>query len=267
MKIDCHSHSDASDGDYTVNQMLAAAIESGLEVFAITDHCELDCYEKDNLSVNVQKSVNAVTALKDGAPIKLLCGIELGQATQFPQKAKEVLSAYPFDMVIGSLHMIKGERDFYYLDYSNMTAEQIMKLLHRYFKELIELALFGGFDTLAHITYPFRYIIMAGKLSDKIPLNAFDKEAYEIFELLIKKGIALENNISSLIKDKEGYALCRHYLELYYKAGGRLVSVGTDAHAPQDVGRGIEDGYELMRELGFESTVYFENRKPVFCKL
>ena len=45
--------------------------------------------------------------------------------------------------------------------------------------------------------------------------------------------------------------------------GGRYVTVGSDAHRPQDVAAGIREGTELVRRAGFAGVTTFVRRRPV----
>ena len=49
-------------------------------------------------------------------------------------------------------------------------------------------------------------------------------------------------------------------LELYAKAGGYHITLGSDAHEPEQVGTGIERGLALGSSYGFQPC-WFENKK------
>ena len=56
-------------------------------------------------------------------------------------------------------------------------------------------------------------------------------------------------------------------LELYKSCGGEIVTVGSDAHTPADVGKGIPAACALLSACGFRYVCTYEKRKPVFHKL
>lgn len=268
MLIDCHNHSRASmDGEFTVSQMVSAAQQKGIGIFAVTDHCELDEYEKHNLIKTVPMSVKEIEEEKKNFGLKLLCGIEIGQAHAFKAKAEEILTAYDFDMVIGSLHSLKNERDFYWIDYKALSDDELLSLMTRYYEELYELASWGKFDTLAHIGYPYRYIIKSGRMISSILPQNFEEKIKAVFELLIKNDKALENNTSTSQMSGENKEISRYFLKLYFSLGGRLVTAGSDAHTLDDVGNGLEEGNAVLKEIGFSSLVYFEKRKPILINI
>lgn len=267
MLIDCHNHSKHSDGSCEVSQMVNSAELKGIEVFAITDHCDLDEYEKQNLAKTVPASVEAIKKEQGTAKLKLLCGIELGQAHAYAQKATEILQEYDFDIVIGSLHALKGQVDFYWIDYGKLSDDEIYALMDKYYDEILELVIWNGFDTLAHIGYPYRYIINADRLTDDILPIHFEDKIKEIFKILIKNKKALENNTSTSQVTGQNQAINSYFLKLYKSLGGELITAGSDAHTTQNVGNKISEGYEMLKKIGFDHVVYFEKRKPVLVSI
>ena len=56
-------------------------------------------------------------------------------------------------------------------------------------------------------------------------------------------------------------------LELFRACGGELVTLGSDAHRPQDVGKGIAQAQELLRACGWRYFTVYQGRKPQQIKL
>ena len=185
-------------------------------------------------------------------------GIELGQPTQDKKAADEALSLAEFDFVLGSLHNLKGEKDFYFLNY---TPENCSGLLDRYFNELLELAQSNCFDSLAHITYPFRYIYANPDINADVMQYAQQLDA--VLETLIKNDKALEVNTSGL-RQLIGTTLPdENVIRRFRELGGRYVTLGSDAHRWGDVGAGIEDGLNLLLKCGFTHFTVYSKREPV----
>ena len=155
---DCHSHSNCSpDGEHTQKAMVERAGELGLYAYTLTDHCECNEYE-EQYRERQARAWDEMERLCVPEGLVFLKGIELGQATQNPEGAREAVEKYPYDFVIGSLHNMRGEMDFYYMDCREKTQDEIAGLLYRYWDELLEMIELGGFDSLGHLTYPLRYI-------------------------------------------------------------------------------------------------------------
>ena len=110
-----------------------------------------------------------------------------------------------------------------------------------------------------------RYIVSGtGKLPD---LSKHSESIDRIFKILIKNKKALEINVSGLFKELKttlpDLPLIRRFKEL----GGEYVTIGTDAHSADMVGKGIEQGIEAARLAGFESYTIFEKHKPMLIEI
>ena len=274
--IDCHTHTAFSpDASSSLESMVKKAGELGLAAYAITDHCDVNFWDKcDDKSVvdfdmygsgdYALKSIQAVSSVKSGYP-NLLCGIELGQPLLNIEKAELIANDPRLDFIIGSHHMNKNENDFYYLEYNKMDSRQLDKLLENYFLEMLEMVKWGKFDVLGHLTYPLRYI--AGEYGLDVDLSKYDDIIIEIFKTLIDNGKGIEINTSGL-RQKYGKAFPElAYVKMYRELGGEILSIGSDAHCTADLGKGIADGVEMGLQAGFKYLCYFKGRKPEFLKM
>ena len=79
---------------------------------------------------------------------------------------------------------------------------------------------------------------------------------------VVEKGVALEVNTSSadLISD---YMPPREIIKKYFDIGGRMITLGSDAHIPQNASKDFEAAVSFLKATGFESIYYYKNRKPV----
>ena len=267
MKLcDMHTHSDNSfDAKSTVDELCQAALGNGLYAIAITDHCEAeyinmgeDC-EFGSFDRLIPQSVRDINSAKEKYKNRLLVlrGLELGEPMHDPAQTRHALEYAEFDFILASVHNLRGYDDFYYLDYKTVDVND---LLRRYFDELIETADFEHFDSLSHLTYPLRYIVeREGYYPDLTP---FQEQIDEIFKTLIKNKKALEINVSGLFKPigrtLPDIELVRRFREL----GGEYVTIGTDAHSSDMVGKGIEQGIEVAKAAGFTHYTIFREHKP-----
>lgn len=267
--IDCHNHTDNSfDGETPLYQMCDKANEQGFLVYCITEH--YDCgYLQQNKCVeavtNCYRQIDAYKAAHQGGT-KILKGIELGQMLQFPEEAKHImqLCGDQMDFVIGSLHNLKNEPDFYLMDYHALGSEKMQSYCKQYYNELYEMSKVGGFDTMGHITYPYRYAVIR---EFPLDITRYYDTVCAMMKNLIEKGIALEINTSGYRQGVGETLPGRYHLQMYRELGGELLTVGSDAHRISDFGKNIADGLELAKEMGFRYITYFENRKPIMVKL
>ena len=263
---DCHNHSRCSfDGSDSVLEMRRRAQELGLWAHTLTDHCECQNFP-DRYRPRVEMAFAEMSLqVPQGGRTRFYKGIELGQPNQDPDSAALALEGRDYDFVIGSIHNIRGYEDFFYLDYSQVEPGFIDALLTTYWEEEREVIAWGQFDALGHLTYPLRYI--EGDHGIPVDLSKHQEAIDGIFRALIDSGKALEVNTSGL-RQKIGRALpdlplVRRYREL----GGELVTLGSDAHCAEDLGKGIEAGMDLLWEAGFRYFAVYEQHKPILLPL
>jgi histidinol-phosphatase (PHP family) len=251
--------------------MVQQGINLGLDVMAITDHCEVNMwypkehypnpydYDPYDYRKSFDDSLADSTVLKAGfkSDIKVLCGVELGQACMDFNLAEEILSDPRLDFVIGSVHQIVGFPDFFIIDYEHTHLDTLLK---GYFLTVLRLCKWGQFDILGHLTYPLRYIYEKGYTVD---MQQFEPIIKEIFKTVIDKGIGIEVNSSGL-RQKCGFSFPTvEYVQMYKDLGGSIISVGSDAHATDQLGKNIQECIDMVKSCGFDHLTYFENRRPI----
>lgn len=263
MRANFHAHTCFSfDGcpEATVTAMCESAIEKGLSLIALTDHCDINGEIEGIYPVLDKKGVfAAVSEAKEKYADRLtvLFGVELGQATQYPAEARALLQKYPYDIVLGSLHNLANNPDFYYMSQpvaefpapqlSEMTAGEINALFARVLEETMELLDFDGIHVLTHLTYMHRYVRRVGKEMD---FSVFTPALTALFQKMIRRDVALELNASTLYR--EGVTMpTPELIALYRRVGGRLISLGSDAHHPDRVTFGFDRAASILLDCGF----------------
>lgn len=262
---DCHCHSHCSpDGKHSVEAMLAQAKDLGLYAVTLTDHCECNEYE-EKYRKRCKKAWDAMSAAQVPEGLQFYQGLELGQPMQYLAGAQEAVGRFEYDFIIGSLHNPRGKEDFYYMDARSMTQEELDGVLGEYWDQLLEMIEWGGFDTLGHLTYPLRYI--QGDQGVPVDLARHREKIDQVFQALMENEIALEVNTSGLRQKlgetMPGFPLLQRYREL----GGQLVTLGSDAHCTEDLGKGIDQGMDLLKAAGFTQFAVYEQRRPVLLPL
>lgn len=258
--IDLHTHTDSSqDGNHPVDFMAETAFRNGIQTVAFTDHCEVDVFYKDGFDKRVERSHKEVSRAKKDfeGKIEILRGIELAEAHYIPELAEEIIATHQYDVVIGSLHNLRGKPDFY--DFETFDGLDVEGMMNEYFDEILNLLQWGNFDILAHITYPFRYVFNhCGYVED---INKYSKKVDEILRLCAEKDKALEINMGGLKYPINLPSPNVDTIKRYKELGGKLVSVGSDSHYAERIGFGIPNAYEIAREAGFDFVAKFNNRK------
>lgn len=262
---DLHTHSICSpDGAFPMADMARSAREAGLTYLCLTDHCDLldlsGAFTPHYDWAPYQREFQAAT---DHLPnrLELGRGLELGEAYEAPSAARAVLAGEPeLDFVIGSVHnfhAMMDKQDFYNADYSDPTL--CYAALVDYLDSMAALTrLPDCYDTLAHILYPLRYMRRAGQ-DISFEQGDLPERLRAVLTQVAQTGKALELNTWRGRTVAEWEPILRLFLSL----GGEYVTVGSDAHHVDDVGKGVRECYELMRECGMKYTAVYRKRKPM----
>ncbi len=263
---DIHTHSLLSpDSSAPLADMARRAVSLGLDELCVTDHCDL----VDGMGRPVthfdwpaaREQFHRVQA-QVGGQLLLRLGLELGSAVYDPATARWILKegAPQLDFVLGSLHNWLGERDHIDLYYTDFTgnpdlARHCVEHCLRHTWTLVKDCP-DCYDSLAHIIYPLRYIQRDGI---SLTLDGYEEPVRTIFTQIARTGHALEVNTCRGRNLAEWLPLLRWFRE----CGGEYVTLGSDAHRPQDLGKGLREAAALLSQAGFRYVTTYERRKPV----
>lgn len=266
MIADYHIHTRFSgDSEADVDKVIQSAIKKGMTHMAITDHNDFE-YENGTFELDVEKYFEYMSKKKIEykSDISLSIGIECGLEPKFYNRINKLVSSYDFDFVIGSSHTING-RDPYYKEYfENRPVHDAMVEYLTSISENVDI--FDNFDVYGHLDYMMRYA----------PISAEEKrydyaEYAELFDniltKLIAKGKGIEINTSplksGLYDTNPNLQVVRRYAEL----GGKIITVGSDAHQPEHIGHSFDVAEQMLKDTGFTYFNVFENRKPMNISL
>lgn len=257
--VDCHTHSHYShDSECEISSTAKAAEDKKIFGFAVTDHCDIE------FSDGVDYLSPIIKSAREAKEYGGFAGVEIGGMLWYPEKALAVAGAYPFDIVLGSVHTVKMPETAWRTarcDYSKLDAKKIDEFLRVYFSNIKEMLEIGDFDVLTHLTYPLRYI--CGKHGIKVDISRYYSVIEEILEMLVTKGIALEVNTSGIDTDYDRLMPDIEILKIYKKVGGYLITLGSDAHKFGRLANGFEQTAKLLKKVGFSDLYYYDCRIPI----
>lgn len=270
-KADYHVHSSLSidaDPEASIEAVLKTAVSRGIDEIALCDHYDVNwVIAGENPDIDFHASLNQINEAKNkfkNKDTEFLLGIELGQPNQCPEKANEVLAKNDFDFILCALHNARNEKDFYFIDYKNTNILNLIRIFEKYTSELCELAEWGKFHALAHITYPLRYCLLN---NIHIPIYKYTDLYKKLFSIMIHKGIALEVNTSGLRKKINQPSPPYDLLKLYKETGGELITAGSDAHNTSDIFSGIPHIYKQLNAMGFRYITAVKDKKLIQRKI
>ena len=263
--VDLHTHSIFSfDGNDSCEKLCRSAIGKGVSVLAITDHCDIDGADIDAdalCSAQVKELSRLQEKYKNS--LCLLKGLEIGQGIYRKELTQRILKDYSYDFILGSLHNLENMEDFYFLDYSKF---DVYKLLEQYFEGLLELSEWEvSFDSLAHLTYPLRYIVAREKID--VDMSRFSEIIDAVFENLVKNKKALEINTSGLFMELSDTLPNISLVKRFKEIGGEYVTIGSDSHYADRICQGVDKGIKVAYEAGFRNITIFKNRQPMLIPI
>jgi histidinol-phosphatase (PHP family) len=200
-------------------------------------------YQMERCIYDLDQYCEAVVEAKQrGLPVKL--GLEVDYVPGREDETRELLEPYPWDYLIGSVHFIDGHG----IDGPPALVDTAgpEETWRRYEATLAAAATSGLFDTLAH---PDLVKMFGPRLEwawgQLVPSLA---------------DVCLEVSSAGLHK-RHGRLYPEPELLSSARAAGVPITLASDAHAPQNVGRDLGRAIEHARAAGYETVTLFERRK------
>jgi histidinol-phosphatase (PHP family) len=258
--VDYHMHlrngsEEIAHDTWSVDPFVAAARAAGVDEIGFTEHVYYFTQTRSLWTVPDQTErciydldayVEAVVQARErGQPVKL--GLEVDYVPGREDETRKILAAYPWDYLLGSVHFVDG----FGIDSEPKLLDEVgvEEAWSRYFETLAAAARSGLFDSLSH---PDLVKIFGERAA------SFDYA--DIADAIAETGIAVEVSTAGLRKPvRELYP----HPELLAACRERDVPVtlGSDAHSPDVVGRDFDRARQLMRAAGYETVTVFERRR------
>ena len=244
-----HIHTEFScDSEAKMEDYILEAEKKGVTTICFTEHVDLNKNDYGYHYYSADRFWSRFEELQGIHPaVEILAGIEFGEPHLYEKYLRE-LTEYPYDFVIGSVHWI-GDMFPCQKVREQYSAKEFYTL---YWQEVLKTVQTGGFDALGHMDFPKRYY---GEIYyEESVMN-------EIFCNLLEKDLVIEINTSSLRKGHEQTMPGRELLEIYRSNGGKYATIGSDAHAAEDVGADYATAKELLKEVGLQEVIYRRRMK------
>lgn len=262
---DYHMHTYYStDSNAPMKSMIRSAIEKGMTEIALTDHVDFDFpgdYTKGEapFMVDYHQYLQEFLPLREqySDQINILLGVEIGLQPHLAPQIEKLLSDFPYDFVIGSIHTVNGQ-DVYLPDFHEGKTQN--ETYEEYFRYAFDCAkLHSCYDVFGHLDYINRY----GKYdTNNLYYEDYRELIDEILLTLISSGKGLEINTSGY-----RYGLSQTHpqasiLKRYHELGGEILTVGSDAHRSQDIGEYFPLVKEMLENIGIRYLTRFDKRMP-----
>jgi histidinol-phosphatase (PHP family) len=268
IRYDSHLHSDFSgDSDTPSEQMVERAIELGLSGICFTEHHDPDHPDYGiDFMLDHDAYFQKITQLRaqyEGR-IQLRTGMEFGIMKHLPPVLDGLLSRYPFDFIIASLHFVDGKDPYYPDFFEGHTEHECYEHFFRAEYETLKCFPPDSYDTLGHLDFVVRY---GPNRNLNYSYEAYADSIDPILRLLIENGKCLEVNTGGLKYGLGEPNPCSGVLRRYRELGGELITLGSDAHEPKHLAYDFDVAADLLTSLGFRYYTVFEQRKAQQIRL
>lgn len=187
-------------------------------------------------------------AKRQGLPVKL--GLEVDYFPGIEHELADLLVQYPWDYLLGSVHFVDG----FAVDQEPSLTQKlpVAEAWRRYFVWLRGAARSGLYDVLSHPDL----VKFFGRRADPETTVYLHEETADAIDA---SGVCVEISSAGLYKpvgelypDLELLCACRER--------GVPITLASDAHEPEHVGRDLARAAELARDAGYETVTVFEGR-------
>lgn len=255
--VDYHLHTSlCGHAEGELDDYVCRALEIGLAEAGFCDHFPLLHIQDPTLSMRVEdlpRYLREVRALRARfSDIEIKVGIEVDYVPETLPRVSEMLEDLSLDYVMGSVHFLDGWGfdDPRYVD--GYRGRDILQLWRRYFQVLGEAAESGEFDVIAHPD-------LIKKFGYRPPGEVTD--IYEAcLDRLAEAGVTVEVNTAGLRKPVGEIYPTEEFLRMC-REREIPVTLGSDAHAPHEVGADFGAALELLRRVGYEEIAVFRDRR------
>jgi len=232
------------------------AVEKGLHEICFLDHLTIS--EPGNrLSMTpgeVPLYFQAIQNLKQTfrGDISIKAGLEVDFSPEHADLIKQITETFSFDVIGGSLHFpgnidIVNSRSGW--KQGSLDTNDVYRL---YFSQLKTMLEYDYFDVICHIDLPKKF--------GRKPSINFEKEFDEILTVIRDKNFTVELNTSGYNHPVSEAYPAFDMIKKCQKSGVSM-TLGSDAHHPDDVGRHFGRAISLLRSAGYTKLASFTERR------
>lgn len=264
---DQHVHSRHSfDSQADPAALVETAIARGLAGVTFTEH--FDTHPDDWTTCIYDDDAYTITI--DGLRAKFAGAIFVGKGIEIccqPERMdfiRDFLRHHEFDMVMLSVHYFGSQALHVRENWKGLSPAEGTRRYLETVLEAVQLcealhATHGRvFDVLAHLDFVKRY---SHRFLGTYDVSRFGDLLDEILWTCIAADLVPEINTSTWRQQLGEPMPGADTIARYAKLGGTAMSLGSDAHRPQDVGADFDRATAMLRAVGIRSAPVFKKRE------
>lgn len=273
MFADYHVHTEFSDDSvYPMENVIKDAIKIGMDEICFTDHVDYGIKDDWNsgktiiyrngeplANVNYPQYMAKIKCMQNlyNNSIKIKTGLEFGIQSHTIAQYEKLFKRYAFDFIILSIHQVE-DKEFWTQDFQKGRTQN--EYNECYYEEMLNVVkCYKNYSVLGHMDLITRY--------DKEGVYPFEKIkplVTDILKIVIADNKGIEFNTSYHRYGLHDTTPSVEILKLYRELGGKIITIGSDSHAPKHLGTYISEAKSLLKELGFQSICTYDKMKPIF---
>ncbi|URJ49342.1 histidinol-phosphatase HisJ [Paenibacillus polymyxa] len=266
MKIDYHTHhARCGHAIGSLEEYVHQGIRLGLDQLGLSDHMPLlhvkpaDYYPEMAMPMKeLPRYVEECLELKERfkGQIDIRVGLEGDYIEGWEREIEDIITAYPWDYVIGSVHFL-GEWDVTdFRQVHHWEGKNVLEVYRTYYDAVSKAAAIGLYDIMGHLDVIKRFGYHP-RPEEMEELRELERAA---ISAVARSGRAMELNASGLSKPCAEMFPSRRMLEEAFSLGIPL-TVGSDAHDPAKLSEHLEKARALLYEVGYRELAVFQHRE------
>ena len=253
MLIDYHMHTRLTDGVGEPADYAQVAVTRGLNEIGCSDHAPLG--NRDTDWTMKLSDLDAYVAMVREAqrkfpqlPIKL--GLEPDYIPGREDWIRELAAMHPWDFLLGSVHFIGDwPVDSSAKDWKGRDVEATWREYFELWKQAAQSRLF---DSLSHPDLPKKFGYQ--------PKTDFTVVFEDVLRAVAQSGTAIEVSTAGLRKPCREIYPSASFLQIARRFD-IPVTLGSDAHLPEETGQDFDKAVTLLRGCGYEKICRFTRRR------
>ena len=280
MLTNLHTHTRFSDGSDEPIEYIREAARQGFSILGFTDHSPVPFENTFAIREGrLPEYCDAILGFKSKSTLsyqnlekefpetripEILLGLEIDFIPGMTTPIAEYRKSCPFDYVIGSIHLIRGDdlSSLWFIDGPDISIydkglnevfhNNVRKAITAYYRQVNEMVEVHQPDIVGHLDKVKMY--NRGRYfseADSWYLNLID----ESLELIKQTGCVIEVNTRGLYKKRSDSLFPGPAVLKKVHALNIPVTVCSDAHKPQELSLLFSDTCRLLKEIGFSTTI------------
>ena len=208
----------------------------------------------------IHEYLDEILDAQESTDVTLRAGLEVDYFPEEERNIERVLTEYPFDFILGSVHRVhglsiasRGEATQFF------SGRPLRESINEYLGVWNQAIESGLFDVMAHPDYFKKYLPSLGY--PILTFEDFTPTIYDSFDKLASYNIGFEINTSSTRHGSGTFFPVKDFVREARQAGVKTITVGSDTHVPETLGFNIPEALDLLEKSGFGEVSVFRGRK------